>query len=319
MRNQQRSIILFSTLLFSLLSFSQSLSQSYLLYIDQYYQIAVRQQKEHGIPASIVLAQGLLESAAGKSELSKASNNHFGIKCTDWAGEKTYYDDDEKGECFRKYNQVLDSYEDHALFLRNRTRYASLFQLKPTDYEGWAFGLKKAGYATDPSYAFKLISIIENYNLQKYDTETYIANNSSTGNNSSSKSSDADYYDSKGTMGSITATQNHEVLKANGVRFVKSVPGDTYKSIADEFNTSEKRILTYNEINISSRLNPGTRVYISYKKRKALKGFENYIIKPGDSMYSIAQVFGIKTVSLYKLNLMDFSQVAKVGQVLKLR
>ncbi|NDP21656.1 MAG: LysM peptidoglycan-binding domain-containing protein [Paludibacter sp.] len=316
MKSQLRSIILFSTLLFSLLTFSQIQNQSYLLYIDQYHQIAVRQQKEHGIPASIVLAQGLLESGAGKSELSKASNNHFGIKCTDWAGEKVYHDDDEKGECFRKYNQVLDSYEDHALFLRNRTRYASLFQLKPTDYEGWAFGLKRAGYATDPSYAFKLISIIENYNLQKFDTQTYLADNSTTGNNSSSKSANGDYY---GSMGSINASQNHEVLKANGVRFVKSLPGDTYKSIADEFNTSEKRILTYNEINLSTRLSPGTRVYISYKKRKALKGFDNYIIKAGDSMYSIAQVFGIKTASLYKLNLMDYSQAAKVGQVLKLR
>lgn len=313
MRIQQKSFILFIILLFSMLTVAQNQNPSYLLYIDQYHQIAERQQKEHGIPASIVLAQGLLESGAGKSELSRTSNNHFGIKCTDWAGEKVYHDDDEKGECFRKYNQVLDSYEDHAQFLKTRPRYASLFQLKPTDYEGWAFGLKKAGYATDPSYAFKLISIIENYNLQKYDNGKYFAENSKKENTTSPN---GDYY---GSMGTIEAFPSHEVLKINGVRFVKSLPGDTYKSIADEFNISEKRIRLHNEISSAALLMPGMRVYVSYKKRKALKGFENYIVKAGDSMYSIAQDFGIKTVSLYKLNLMDFSQVAKVGQVLKLR
>lgn len=313
MKIRQRNFTLFIILLFSTLSIAQNQNQAYLSYIDQYHQIAVRQQKEHGIPASIVLAQGLLESGAGKSELSRTSNNHFGIKCTDWAGEKVYHDDDEKGECFRKYSKVLDSYEDHAQFLKTRPRYASLFLLKPTDYEGWAFGLKKAGYATDPSYAFKLISIIENYSLHKYDMGKYFAENVTIEN---TKSQNSDYY---GSMGTIEAFPSHEVLKVNGVRFVKSLPGDTYKSIADEFNISEKRIRLHNEVSTSALLTPGMRVYISYKKSKALKGFENYIVKTGDSMYSIAQNFGIKTVSLYKLNQMTFSQVAKVGQVLRLR
>lgn len=312
MRIQQKSFFLFIVLLFSMLTIAQNQNTSYLLYIDQYHQIAERQQKEHGIPASIVLAQGLLESGAGKSELARTSNNHFGIKCTDWAGEKAYHDDDEKGECFRKYSKVLDSYEDHAQFLKTRPRYASLFQLQPTDYEGWAFGLKKAGYATDPSYAFKLISIIENYSLQKYDKSKFIAENTPK----EIHTPNSEFY---GSIGTIQAFPSHEVLKVNGVRFVKSLPGDTYKIIADEFNISEKRIRVHNEIGPLTPLIPGTRVYISYKKRKALKGFENYIVKSGDSMYSIAQDFGIKTTSLYKLNIMDFSQVAKVGQVLKLR
>lgn len=312
MKIRQRNFSLFIILLFSTLSIAQNQNLTYLSYIDQYHQIAVKQQKEHGIPASIVLAQGLLESGAGKSELSKTSNNHFGIKCTDWAGEKVYHDDDEKGECFRKYSKVLDSYEDHAQFLKTRPRYASLFLLKPTDYEGWAFGLKKAGYATDPSYAFKLISMIENYSLQKYDTGKYFTEN--TPNESNTPKSD--YY---GSIGTIEAFLSHEVLKVNGVRFVKAVPSDTYKSIADEFNISEKRIRLHNEVSSSAQLIPGMRAYISYKKSKALKGFDNYIVKAGDSMYSIAQDFGIKTVSLYKLNQMTFSQVAKVGQVLRLR
>ena len=308
------SISIYLTLImltFSLLSNSQSQNQAYLTYIEEYHEIAERQQIEHGIPASIILAQGLLESGAGKSELAKASNNHFGIKCAEWDGQKVYYDDDKNGECFRKYNKVLDSYEDHALFLKNRSRYASLFNLKTTDYEGWAFGLKNAGYATDPSYAFKLISIVENYNLQRFDSGKNYAKKEN-GNSSSTNN----YY---GSMGSISAIQPHDILKMNGVRFVKSLPGDSYTSIADEFNISEKRIRSYNEISSTETLRPGTKVYISIKKRKAMKGFDNYIVKAGDSMYSIAQDFGIRTKYLYKLNNMDFAAGAKIGLVLKLR
>ena len=151
-----------SAISLSLQLFSQAQSQAYLNYIQTYYNLAITQQKEYGIPASITLAQGLLESGAGQSEFVKNSNNHFGIKCHEWTGDKIYHDDDAKGECFRKYDQVIDSYEDHSLFLKNKPRYAFLFELSPTDYQGWAHGLKKAGYATDPSYAYILISIIEN-------------------------------------------------------------------------------------------------------------------------------------------------------------
>lgn len=317
MKSGRKNTFIIIFLVISTLTYAQSLSQTYWSYIEKYHQIAERQQSEHGIPASIILAQGLLESGAGKSELSKISNNHFGIKCADWVGQKVYYDDDEKGECFRKYNNVLDSYEDHAMFLKNRKRYAFLFDLKSTDYEGWAFGLKKAGYATDPAYAFKLISIIENYNLHQYDTGKYIASNSpKTIDKTGKQNSKDDYF---GAIGSISAVQSHDVLKINGVRFVKSLPGDTYNTIAEEFNMSEKRIRSYNEVSPTASLEPGTRVFVSIKKRKAMKGFENYIVKQGDSMYSIAQDFGIKTTNLYKLNKMDFAEGAKVGQVLKLR
>jgi len=127
MINNIKCLVLLSALFIATNATSQSLNQSYLSYIDKYHKVAEKQQKEHGIPASITLAQGLLESGAGEGPLSKASNNHFGIKCTDWAGEKVYYDDDEKGECFRKYNSVLDSYEDHCMFLKSRSRYAFLF------------------------------------------------------------------------------------------------------------------------------------------------------------------------------------------------
>lgn len=140
-------------------------------YIYEYAEIAMEEMKLYGIPASITLAQGILESGSGQGELCLKSNNHFGIKCKDWEGGKVYHDDDEKGECFRKYKDPKYSFRDHSLFLANRGRYAFLFDLDPDDYKAWAYGLKKAGYATDPKYPVKLISLIERYNLSHYDNE----------------------------------------------------------------------------------------------------------------------------------------------------
>lgn len=160
------------TLSFSQLS-AQRKNKAYLDYIEKYSSLAVKHQKQYGIPASITLAQGLLESGAGRSELARMSNNHFGIKChSDWKGKRVYYDDDKKDDCFRKYNKPEDSFEDHARFLK-RARYASLFELKVTDYRGWAKGLKRCGYATDKSYANKLIQTIELYELYKYDRRSF--------------------------------------------------------------------------------------------------------------------------------------------------
>lgn len=139
-------------------------------YVQTFSEIAQLEMKAYGIPASITLAQGLLESGFGKGELAMKTNNHFGIKChTGWQGDYDFHDDDEKGECFRKYNHPMYSYRDHSIFLKNRSRYASLFDLRKDDYKKWAYGLKKAGYATDKRYPTKLISLIEKYNLHKYD------------------------------------------------------------------------------------------------------------------------------------------------------
>ena len=163
--------------LFFLLTLTTALSAAvhrkvpaYEKYIKQYSDIAVAHQKKYGIPASITLAQGLLESGAGRSELARKSNNHFGIKChSDWRGGRVYHDDDLRGECFRKYRNAEQSYEDHAKFLTERPRYASLFKLKVTDYKGWAKGLQRCGYATDRAYANRLIKLIEDYDLYRYD------------------------------------------------------------------------------------------------------------------------------------------------------
>jgi len=296
-------------LFINLLANSQTRNKAYLAYIEQYHQIAEKQQKEHGIPASIILSQGILESGAGLSDFSKESNNHFGIKCNDWTGDRVFHDDDKKGECFRKYSQVLDSYEDHALFLKNRPRYSFLFELEPSDYEGWAHGLKKAGYATDPTYAFKLISIIEIYDLHRFDIS-----DKSLGNNA--KSDKNLNYES---MGTIKAFSKHVVVKVNGVKFVTSTPGDTYAGIADEFRITEERIRNYNEVNSTVELTKGSRVFIAKKKKKAPKNCETHAVQPGESMHSISQDYGMKIENIYKLNKIPFTSGVRLGQLLKLR
>lgn len=301
---------LFLSILSFVFSFSlvaQNRNQAYNDYIIKYAQFAVIQQTEYGIPASITLAQGLLESGAGMSELALKSNNHFGIKCHDWTGETVYHDDDSKGECFRKYDNALQSYEDHSLFLKNRKRYDFLFGLSSTDYESWAHGLRKAGYATDPTYAYKLISIIENYNLHQYDANQ-LAKNTTKPNNSNSS-----------PIGVVNSYTEHQVFKSNRTKFVVSAPGDTWGTLSDEFSISEKRLRSYNDLNSSVVLQPGVQVYLQAKKSKAARGNEVHVVKSGETMYSISQSYGIKLEKLYLLNKMPFNMGPGVGQVLKLR
>lgn len=317
MKINKRSRFLCVVIFFSLFVTAQTSNDAYLSYIEKYYKLAQKQQKEHRIPSSIILAQGLLESGAGESPLTKMSNNHFGIKCTDWVGDKFYYDDDAKGECFRKYDQVLDSYEDHAMFLKSRSRYNFLFEMDPTDYKGWAFGLKKAGYATDATYALKLISIIERFDLHRFDLgETFADVKNRKEKKSIKNPGKGDYSTS---VGSIKAIVNHEVMKVNGARFVSSLSGDTYSSIADEFNMSEERLRKYNEVNSIARLNPDTRVFIAKKKNKARRKNKTHTVHIGESMYSISQYYAVKVEKLYKMNHMSYSEGAIPGKVLKLR
>lgn len=296
----------------SVFAFPQTKSKAYLNYISAYNQLATIQQNEHGIPASITLAQGLLESGAGLSEFVRNSNNHFGIKCHDWTGDRYFHDDDSKNECFRKYASVLESYEDHSLFLRNKPRYAFLFDLSPTDYEGWAHGLKKAGYATDPTYAYKLIAIIENYELHTFDLNKNpdykkVQDNLKGENRITSE------------MGIIDASQHHQMYKNNGVRYVIAMSGDTYGSIADEFNINERKLRIFNELDNSVQLNAGTLVYLQGKRNKAGKEYQSHLVVEGETMYQIAQQYAIKTEKLYLLNNKPYEEGAQVGEVLRLR
>lgn len=291
-------------LAFSIQIFGQSRNQDYLNYIEQYNQIAVRQQKKYGIPASIILAQGLLESGAGKGRLAMHANNHFGIKCHGWTGEKIFHDDDEKNECFRKYRHAVESYEDHSEFLKTRPRYASLFSLSSSDYVNWAHGLKAAGYATDPAYATKLISLIERYELHQYDQVK------------------TDQLAARKEIEALPVQEQafvRQQYKSNFLKIIITEPGDTWAGLARETGISEKRLRAYNEVDDAQILSGGNIVYLKKKKLKAALANQIHIVQAGESMYSIAQLYGIQIRSLYKLNQMSYEQGAYVGQVLKLR
>ena len=197
------------------------------IYVHKYKAIAQYEMQKSGIPASITLAQGILESGAGNGDLTKRANNHFGIKCHNWTGEKVYHDDDKKGECFRKYNHPSESFKDHSKFLTSRGRYASLFQLNRKDYKGWAKGLRKAGYATDPKYPSKLISLIERYHLNDYD-EVESSINSTV----------------------ATASNKYTIQK-----------GDTLYSVAKKFNLSISDLMNLNNLT-SSALNIGQQLIV---------------------------------------------------------
>ncbi|MBP1637823.1 MAG: Mannosyl-glycoprotein endo-beta-N-acetylglucosamidase [Bacteroidetes bacterium] len=310
----RKTVIFLSLMISFMASFAQNKSQAYLNYIEKYAKLAIEQQQRFNIPASITLAQGLLESSAGQSELSQSSNNHFGIKChNDWDGDKVYKKDDNVDpDCFRKYNEVEDSYIDHSLFLTNRRHYASLFELNPTDYKGWAYGLKKAGYASDAAYPAKLIKIIEDYELHKYDLgkkAEYLATNP--------KRLEKNMSTIKTT--SSTTLKGHTLFRNNKVLCVFSLPGDTYSSIADEFNISEKKILKYNDLAESTEILPGTIIYVKSKKNIASAEYMQHQVKDGENLYRISQKYAIKLKKLYDLNKLDYSQGASLGMILKLR
>ncbi len=308
---KQRITSLLLVLVVSFAAKSQMMHTAYLEYIQSYSPIAMEQQKLHNIPASIKLAQGLLESAAGKSRLSQMSNNHFGIKCHDWTGQSVRFDDDAKQECFRKYPTVRDSYEDHSLFLTTRSRYVSLFKLEPTDYRGWAFGLKAAGYATDPNYAQKLIKLIEDYDLHKFDMglPMDIKKADSPHNRKTYVWGNAAFFQLKG----------HQLYKNNGVICVFSEAGDSYASIANEFGLKEAKLLKFNDLKESRELEPGTVIYIKPKKKTASSEYSTHRVAAGENMYRIAQKYGMTLQSLYDLNKMPYSEGAGNGMVLKLQ
>ena len=252
--------------------------------------------KRYHVPASITLAQGLLESGAGRSQLARKSNNHFGIKCGRyWEGRTVRADDDAPNECFRAYRHAKESYRDHSKFLRGGSRYASLFKLKITDYKGWARGLKKAGYATDPRYATRLINIIELYGL--------------------------DRYDKKGGLEWMEKFPDpHQPYLANDLLYVIARKGDTFKSIGKEFGIKKKNVRKYNELPKGYEFQGGEIVYLEEKHKHAVNGFISYVVRPGDSMYSIAQKFGMRLENLYRLNGMDEDDgIPAVGSIVWLQ
>ena len=277
----------------------------YQQYIDQHKDIAIEQMLRWKSPASITLAQGVLESGAGQSELTRQSNNHFGIKCHGWTGRTVYKDDDARNECFRAYPSAYESYEDHSRFLASGQRYRSLFSLKVTDYKGWARGLKAAGYATNPQYANRLIELIQLYKLYKYDTE---------------KGYDK-FMIERVKDHSVNGQPLHPIKIFNSNYFIQARRGDTFRSIGKEINISYKKIAKYNERDRDDQLVEGEIIWLKKKQKRAPKEYKGrlHYIRQGESMYSIAQKYGIRLESLYKMNKLSPDYDIRVGDALKLR
>lgn len=270
-------------------------------YIAKYKEDAIKEMYLHKVPACITLAQGMLESGNGNSKLSVNANNHFGIKChKEWSGETYIMDDDEKNECFRKYESVLDSYSDHSLFLYSRSRYASLFELPITDYKGWCYGLKAAGYATDPKYPERLIELIERYKLQDLNTI---------------ESTPKQNFPSREEVKPQLVLR--EVYRFNRIKFVIARDNDSYYKIAHDFNIELEDLLEYNDLSKTDKLQFGQKIYIEKKRRKALEPY--HVVQRNETLKSISQLHGIRLSMLCKKNRLKPDAQLKVGDVLYLR
>ena len=301
-----RKIFISVCLVLSLSAFGQvRWNQTYQEYFNQYKDIAIEQMKRYHIPASITLAQGVFESAAGRSELATKGNAHFGIKCNGWTGRTIYHDDDARNECFRAYDSAYDSYEDHSRFLTSSQRYRQLFKLSITDYKGWARGLKAAGYATNPQYANKLIEIIQLYKLYQYDT-----------------AKDYDKFMAKHSKDTpVNHSPLHSIKIFNKNYYVIARQGDTFKTLAEEIGISYKKLAKYNERDKNDALQEGEIIWLKKKQKKAPKDYKErlHYVKDGESMYSIAQTYGIRLKNLYKMNHLSADYRIKVGDTLRLR
>lgn len=269
-------------------------------YFETYKEMAIREMHRSGVPASITLAQGALESGDGNSRLARNGNNHFGIKChNDWNGKKMYEDDDQPNECFRKYGSVEDSYRDHSDYLMTKQRYAFLFDLNPADYKAWARGLKKAGYATSPTYDDKLIQIIEEYDLHRFDlmeANSRVHHRKSAANSSS-----------------------RQILENNRVKYLLAREGDTYETLTTELGKLRWELPEYNEAGSGIPLLPGQVVYIQPKRNKAGAGKNVHIVKEGETLHSIANLYAIKVSALCSMNRLDMAAIPAPGAVLQLR
>ncbi len=278
-------------------------------YIDSFKVVAMQEMRMHGVPASITLGQGVLESASGNSKLAKNCNNHFGIKCrSTWTGAFCLADDDAKDECFRGYPSVYESYRDHSLFLKNSKRYFPLFELSATDYKGWATGLREAGYATNPSYATILIGVIEKYHLGLFDSvvvmgDDYVIPAEAGGNTNNNPNA------GNSAMAGVS--------EVNGIQAIIAKPGETPEALAARYNLGIWQIYKYNDIEKGQMLNPGEIIYLKPKRRRSTE--TNHLVKPGESMREISQQYGVKVKHLYKLNRLELGEEVQPGEVLNLR
>ena len=336
--------------IFSYNLFAQYTEQDIHQYIDRYKELAIQKMDEHKIPASITLAQGVFESASGTSRLATMGNNHFGIKChKEWTGDTLLVDDDALGECFRKYENAEESFNDHSLFLTSRSRYNELFKLNVMDYEAWAKGLKAAGYATNPQYAERLISLIERFNIARHDTtyyERYVLGNMDAGKENllAEKPKKIDMHNKefvsekvanvvkveevRGETLCFSATPkeykqvkypfaNRDIFENNRTYFVIVKEGDTYKSIAADVQDSEKNIRKYNEVLKKVEPKVGEVVYIEQKSK--FNSIEEHEVKQGETIHYISQKYAIQRSYILKYNNLTENAIIYPGNKIKLK
>ncbi len=304
-------------------------------YIDKYKELAMEEMIRTGVPASITLAQGILESQWGESDLVKSSNNHFGIKCkTEWTGPKVYHDDDEKGECFRVYPSAEDSYKDHSDFLKNRPNYAFLFKLDPTDYDGWAKGLKKAGYATSPVYPQKLLKVINDYNLQQYSltalarlhnpaatniasvTTSFPATDTKETNTIQKEQGPAQVNETIATNSNVQADMNSRVkvkktvsypagiFTINHTKVIYANEGTSLLSLANQYDLSLSKLIDFNDLAEMDVLDTDRLLFIEKKPKKCSADF--HVVADGETLHDICQLEGIRLE-----NLLEYNHLAK--------
>lgn len=316
-------------------------------YVEKYKDIAMKEMIRTGVPASITLAQGILETESGQSDLVKSSNNHFGIKCkTEWTGAKVYHDDDAKGECFRSYNNAEESYADHSDFLRTRPHYAFLFQLDPTNYEGWAKGLRKAGYATNPAYAQMLMKIIVDNDLQQYtllamnkpaepgNNNDFFASakpqqpvNETTAQATNAPANEADNSDKP----AVTASQSVKIaqtmaappsyptgtFKINETNVLYADAGVSLFALANNHNIAYKKLLEFNELDNVDILESPSLIFLEKKPRKGSKDF--HVTEPGETAELIAQKEGVRLENILLYNRISRNKTLRAGDKIYLR
>ncbi len=297
-------------------------------YILLYKDIAIQEMQRTGVPASITLSQGVLESGNGNSRLAKEANNHFGIKChNDWAGEKIFHDDDHKGECFRVYETAEESFRDHSDFLAQRNRYAFLFTLEPTDYKGWCRGLKDAGYATAKHYDNMLIKIIEDNQLYLFDQDIVVVHKT-TKQTTDTRPTAKNIKKTNPLKPPINISESDEIdiygIKGgqiNRIDYVIAQEGDTWQSLTKKHNKMPWELYKYNDISreMSADIEQGQVIFLQPKRRKADRDFFYHTVTESETMWSISQKYGIRLKRLYKLNRMEDGQEVELGQKLYLR
>ena len=304
----KKHILTFLLLCVCLVSFGQRTNQAYWSYIDKYKDWAIEQMQQYGIPASITLAQGLLESNAGRSTLATEANNHFGIKVgSSWTGPYVVKSDDRPDDKFRKYKSARESFIDHSKFLQQK-RYQGLYQLSKTDYKGWARGLKAAGYATNPAYADALIRVIEMYNLQQFDTGKYRSQKPTT---TATTTQIVDEF-----------WQRHKIYQNNKNDFIIVEVGDDMATISKKTGLSLHKLYKYNDLPRDYAPTAGDLIYLKKKRKCASKEFKKnpiHIVEVNQSLFDIAQLYGIRLESLCKLNEWDEPHAVQVGEILRIR